>query len=141
MASRLEPSISFPFPFNLLFLSSQIPLNPLSFNPLSLKGRGLPLPYPSPGVRLRCSEPLVDPFWLKSVIQAPSQKTPKIQHLTNHQTVAQWSPKLPQKLSKSEPLGVKKIPEPKLQEKVPTSIITTIYNTLAMFAMLKYLRI
>ena len=42
MARRLEPTISFNFPFNHFFLSSLNPLNPLSFNPLSLKGRGLP---------------------------------------------------------------------------------------------------
>ncbi len=31
------------------------------------------------------------------------------------------------------------MPETKMQEKVPTSIITTIYNTLAMFSMLEKL--
>ena len=47
----------------------------------------------------------------------------------------------PTSIQKGAPGRFKKTPEPKLQEKVPTSIITTIYYTLAMFAMLKYLRI
>ena len=46
----------------------------------------------------------------------------------------------PKTTKNGAPGWFKKILEPKLQEKVPTSIITTIYHTLAMLAMLKYLR-
>ena len=79
-------------------------------------------------------------FSFKSAIQDASQKTPKKQYLTNHEKMTQRSPKLLQKSIKHGIPGVsKKSPETNMQETVPTSIITIIYNTLAMFAMLKHL--